>query len=110
MVTVLAVLGIVAVLFAAAVLATRHDEVLADAPPDAADLALPAGPLAADDVRNVRFGLALRGYRMSEVDALLDRLAAEIAERDARLAEHRARPGDHGARLAEPAAPGDDGA
>ena len=26
----------------------------------------------------MRFGTALRGYRMSEVDALLDRLAAEM--------------------------------
>jgi len=32
----------------------------------------------------VRFSTALRGYRMSEVDALLDRLAAEIDPRDDR--------------------------
>ena len=87
MVTLLAVLGIVAVLFLAAVVATRDDELLADAPPDAPDLGLPAGPVHADDVRRVRFGLALRGYRMSEVDEVLERLAAELAERDARLAE-----------------------
>ena len=35
------------------------------------------GPLGAEDLRRVRFSLAFRGYRMSEVDALLDRLAAE---------------------------------
>jgi len=35
------------------------------------------GRLAADDLRRVRFSLAFRGYRMSEVDALLDRLASE---------------------------------
>ncbi len=39
------------------------------------------GPLGADDLRRVRFSLALRGYRMNEVDALLARLAAEH-ERD----------------------------
>ena len=31
----------------------------------------------ADDLRRVRFSMAFRGYRMSEVDALLDRLARE---------------------------------
>jgi len=41
-------------------------------------LEVPAeGPLGADDLRRVRFSLAFRGYRMSEVDALLDRLARE---------------------------------
>jgi DivIVA domain-containing protein len=35
------------------------------------------GPVSADDLRRVRFPLAFRGYRMAEVDALLDRLAAE---------------------------------
>jgi len=35
------------------------------------------GPIGADDLRRVRFSLAFRGYRMSEVDALLDRLARE---------------------------------
>jgi DivIVA domain-containing protein len=35
------------------------------------------GELGAADLRRVRFSLAFRGYRMSEVDALLDRLARE---------------------------------
>jgi DivIVA domain-containing protein len=35
-------------------------------------------PLTADDLRRVRFTTALRGYRMSEVDALLERLAGEL--------------------------------
>src|SRR3954447_8688297 len=38
------------------------------------------GPLRAEDVRRVRFSLAFRGYRMSEVDALLDRLARQLDE------------------------------
>ena len=37
--------------------------------------------LAAEDLRHVRFTLAFRGYRMSEVDALLDRVAREMEER-----------------------------
>lgn len=45
---------------------------------DRPDAQVPAeGPLSADDLRRVRFSLAFRGYRMSEVDALLDRLASE---------------------------------
>lgn len=45
---------------------------------DRPDAVVPAeGPLSADDLRRVRFSIALRGYRMSEVDALLDRLAIE---------------------------------
>jgi DivIVA domain-containing protein len=39
--------------------------------------------LEAEDLRRVRFSLAFRGYRMSEVDALLDRLAREMEERAA---------------------------
>ena len=45
---------------------------------DRPDADVPAtGPLSADDLRRVRFSLAFRGYRMSEVDELLDRLARE---------------------------------
>ena len=39
-------------------------------------------PIGPEDLRRVRFSIAFRGYRMSEVDALLDRLAAE-QEREA---------------------------
>ena len=54
---------------------------------DRPDVTVPADrPLSADDVRGVRFSVGVRGYRMDEVDALLDRVATELAERD------RARP------------------
>lgn len=43
---------------------------------------LPEGRLGSEDLRRARFGMAVRGYRMDEVDALLDRLAAQM-ERDA---------------------------
>lgn len=42
------------------------------------------GPLTATDLCRVRFSTAFRGYRMSEVDALLDRLSAEIDAEDPR--------------------------
>lgn len=64
-----------------AALAAGYGRPMVDAPPDRHDVSLPAeGPITADDLRRVRFPLALRGYRMGEVDALLERL---IAEREA---------------------------
>lgn len=47
---------------------------------------LPPVP-APDDVDKVRFGLGLRGYRMDQVDQVLDRLRDELSARDARIAE-----------------------
>ncbi|GGX90233.1 hypothetical protein GCM10010324_40020 [Streptomyces hiroshimensis] len=49
---------------------------------------LPADrPMARSDVETLRLPVALRGYRMAETDEALDRLGAELAERDARIAE-----------------------
>jgi DivIVA domain-containing protein len=63
---------------AIAVLAAGRGSGLGPPYDDRPDALVPAeGPLSADDLRRVRFSLAFRGYRMSEVDALLDRLAAE---------------------------------
>jgi DivIVA domain-containing protein len=74
---------IVLSLGAIAVVATGRGTPLADAWDDRPDATVPVeGPLRADDLRRVRFSLAFRGYRMSEVDALLDRLAEEREGRD----------------------------
>lgn len=86
MVTLLALLGVLAVLFTASALLTTDRPLLADAPPDTADVGLPEGPLQPEDVAQLRFALAPRGYRMSEVDDVLERVVAELAERDRRLA------------------------
>ncbi|HSU36396.1 MAG TPA: DivIVA domain-containing protein [Propionibacteriaceae bacterium] len=48
---------------------------------------LPETALTPTDIGQLKFGIALRGYAMSQVDDVLDRLAREIAERDARIAE-----------------------
>jgi len=46
---------------------------------DRPDAVVPAdGPLSGDDLRKVRFSTVVRGYRASEVDALLNRLAAQL--------------------------------
>jgi DivIVA domain-containing protein len=39
-------------------------------------------PVSGDDLRRARFGMAFRGYRMSEVDQLIDRVAQELVLRD----------------------------
>ena len=49
--------------------------------------------LTADDLQRLRFGVALRGYAMGQVDDVLDRLSGELAQRDARIAELEARLG-----------------
>lgn len=49
---------------------------------DRPDVVLPTDrPIGAQDLRTVRFPLAVRGYRMSDVDALLARLASELEDR-----------------------------
>ena len=69
---------IVAVIGAVAVAATGRGGAMAETFDDRPDSRVPAdGPLTGQDLRRVRFSTAFRGYRMSEVDALLDRLAAE---------------------------------
>jgi len=47
----------------------------------------PDRPIGRADVDALRFPLAARGYRMADVDDALNRLAAELAERDARIAD-----------------------
>ena len=47
-------------------------------------------PVVGDDVRALRISVAARGYRMSEVDWLLDQFAQVLDERDAEIAALRA--------------------
>ncbi|MEV6735695.1 DivIVA domain-containing protein [Streptomyces sp. NPDC051104] len=61
---------------------------LPEAAPERFDDPLPPDrPVGRDDVEALRFPLAVRGYRMADVDDALGRLGAEIAERDARIAD-----------------------
>ncbi len=59
-------------------------QIIPDRAPDAFPLERPA---TAADVDAVRFDVGLRGYRMDEVDDLLDRLSVDLADRDTRIAE-----------------------
>lgn len=70
---------IVLALGGVAVVAAGRGAPLAEVYDDRPDAEVPAtGRLRSEDLRKVRFSLAFRGYRMSEVDALLDRLATEL--------------------------------
>ena len=72
---------IVALMGAVAVVAAGRGGSMAEVYDDRPDSRVQAdGPLTAADLRGVRFSTAFRGYRMSEVDALLDRLALERDE------------------------------
>lgn len=48
--------------------------------------ALPEGEIVSDDVEHVRFDVALRGYRMDQVDEVVDRLRLRMAELEEELA------------------------
>jgi DivIVA domain-containing protein len=94
----LVVAAVAAALFGLATVVFGRGEELAPLPPGATPTRLPAGEIDGDDVRELRFQQALRGYRMDEVDWVLDRLADELdragSERDgllSRVAELEAR-------------------
>nr|WP_246324517.1 DivIVA domain-containing protein [Petropleomorpha daqingensis] len=61
-------------------------------------------PVVSDDLRALRISVAFRGYRMTEVDWLIDQLAQTLDERDKELEELRARLAE-----AQPAPPQEDG-
>jgi DivIVA domain-containing protein len=79
---------IVALLAAVGWLAVGGGGHMSEPMQDRPDLALPReGLLARGDVDRVRFSVGARGYRMDEVDDVLDRLAHEIDLREQRIAE-----------------------
>jgi DivIVA domain-containing protein len=79
---------VVAVVTAAAVLG-RVDGSLADATTTMSHVPLPEDQLTPGDIDELRFDTALRGYRMSEVDAVIDRLRREIGDLDEELSRVR---------------------
>ena len=86
-------LVILAVIAGIAVVAAGRGEGLSSPDPERSPRgALPAGEVGRADVDALRFTLALRGYRMDEVDDVIDRLLAELDRRDARIAELEATP------------------
>jgi DivIVA domain-containing protein len=87
---IIALLVVGGLLFLAASYAFGRGEEMAPALPDGTPVELPDGRLAdGDDLRALRLSVALRGYRMDEVDWLLDRLSEQVDVRDREIARLR---------------------
>lgn len=82
---------VAAVVFLLASVVFGRGEELPALPPGASPTRLPASGITAEDVRDVRFQLVVRGYKMSEVDWVLRRVGAELAELHAEVADLRER-------------------
>ena len=89
---VVGVLVIGGLLFLGASLLLGRGETQPPAELDRSPVELPDDrPVTGDDVRGLRMSVALRGYRMTEVDWLLDEFAQTLDERDEELTRLRAR-------------------
>jgi DivIVA domain-containing protein len=89
---VVGVLVVAALLFLGASLLLGRGETQPPAELDRSPVALPGDrPVTADDVRALQLSVSARGYRMTEVDWLLDQFALALDERDAEIAALRAR-------------------
>ncbi|GAB3553662.1 DivIVA domain-containing protein [Actinopolyspora lacussalsi] len=80
------VLAVAAVVYLLAVLVFGRGEELEPLPPGATPTRLPPPPVTGDDVRSLRFQQVFRGYKASEVDWALDRLADELDDTRQRVA------------------------
>ncbi|MET9270883.1 DivIVA domain-containing protein, partial [Kribbella sp. NPDC003557] len=82
--------GLIVVLLigAVAVVASGRWGAMNTAYDDRPDMTVPARQaLTSTDIESARFAVGVRGYRMDEVDTLLERIAKEVAERDRRIAD-----------------------
>ena len=86
---VLTVLLLAGMLFGVAAVSVGHGSPLSEPSVDRREPLLPADRMAATDLESLRFTMALRGYRMDEVDAVLDRLSTELSVRDAEISRLR---------------------
>jgi hypothetical protein len=89
-------IALVAVVAAVALAVLGDGGGLRDVEPDRLDDRLPGDrPVERADIDHLRLPVAVRGYRMVDVDEILDRLGAELAERDARISELEAERAGH---------------
>jgi DivIVA domain-containing protein len=70
----------VALLLGAALVMSMYDGGLGEVSLDHGDLGLPDRPLTVDDVPRLRFRTGIRGYRMEDVDAAIDRLGEALRQ------------------------------
>jgi DivIVA domain-containing protein len=102
---VLGILVVAVLLFLGASALLGRGETQPPAEPERSPVELPEGrPVTGDDVRDLRIPVAVRGYRMTDVDWLLEQFADALDERDEEIASLRARLREGG-----PGAPAEDG-
>ncbi|MGI3780180.1 MAG: DivIVA domain-containing protein [Janthinobacterium lividum] len=89
----IAAVAVVALGVAAVVAAGGGGSMAKDPVRDTYATTLPESRFDGATVRSLRFGVALRGYAMDQVDGVLDRLASDLEVRDTRIAELEARLG-----------------
>lgn len=82
---------VAAVVFLLSSVVFGRGEELPALPPGASPTRLPASGITGEDIRNIRFQLVVRGYKMSEVDWVLRRLGGELEDLRAEVAELRER-------------------
>ncbi len=83
---VVGVLVVGGLLFLGASLLLGRGETQPPAPLDRSPVELPDDrPVTADDIRALRISVTVRGYRMTEVDWLLDQFALALEQRDAEI-------------------------
>ena len=93
----LELLGGVVVLLALAFLLSRDVAMFDDEPDDARDSGLPVDrPLRSDDIPRLRLRVGIRGYRMSDVDAVLDAVERTLAGNESRTQDKAVVPDDAG--------------
>jgi DivIVA domain-containing protein len=94
---VVGIILVAAVLLAVGLFAAGRLDGMSDAVPDVPP-GLPDGPVTPEGLRRVRLPVSLRGYRMADVDELIERAAAELAgervaeESSEQTIEQRSRP------------------
>lgn len=113
------VLAVAAVIFLVASAVFGRGEQLDPLPPGSTPTRLPASDVVAADVRALRFQQVFRGYKASEVDWALERLAGEVEdlhgrigvlERQLDLADEQRRPSNSvGSGNAEPGSDAESG-
>lgn len=80
------VLAVAAIVYLLASLVFGRGEELEPLPPGSTPTRLPTSGITGSDVRALRFQQVFRGYKASEVDWALERLAAELDEVKSRVA------------------------
>jgi DivIVA domain-containing protein len=91
LVFVVGVLVVAVLLFVGASVLMGRGETQPPAESDRSPVELPDDrPITGDDVRDLRMSVTARGYRMTEVDWLLEQFAEALDQRDAEIASLRA--------------------